>query len=339
MVRAKPPHLHAKFLRRSRLTLSEPMEKRLNAFHRKIPSISKATLARIARKDSRILEITPKTFACNVRRTSNLLNATLPAFFTLARSLPALIYQDPWSMRLKLYRIAKGLETRPKDLLPVVRKKPTLLSRSEASLFSAIDEFAARFDVALPAARKYFLRHPSLFSVTLATIEHNIQTTAHLLELPLPLYTKAALAQPQLFYQAPQTILSNITETARNLDIPFHSFLTITLSQPSLMTRSPSGMRRKARLIRYLMHYTRDHRTFEEFLHASKAALTYSPQRILARCIIARLHLSTLRASTLLVMPNKTANLLLRQHLKSRLGAAAYPVYRRWKAAGLLTPD
>lgn len=61
MVQPKPPHLHAKFLSRKRLTLSAPMAKRLDAFHARFPTVSKATLARIARKDSRILEITPDT--------------------------------------------------------------------------------------------------------------------------------------------------------------------------------------------------------------------------------------------------------------------------------------
>lgn len=337
MSRPKPTHLHVKFLRRNRVTLSDPMAKRLNAFHKRVPSISKATLQRIARKDPRILEITPDTFASNVRRTSNLLNAMLPAFFNLAQHQPALIYQDPWSLRLKIRAIATGLEIRPKGLIPVIWKKPSLLTRSEDSLFSALAAFSEAFAVSPPLARKFFLRHPSLWTVKLATIQDNVATTAGLLAIPVAAYTKAALAQPQLFYQSPHTIFRNVSESALNLGLSAHSYLDIVLAQPSLFARSPDGMRRKARLIKRLMQYTRDERSFEEFLHASKSALTYSPERIIARCLIARWKLSTLKANTLLAMPNKTATGLIRNYLKHRLGANAYPIYKRWKELGLLS--
>lgn len=339
MTRAKPPHLHVKFLRRNRVTLSDPMARRLNAFHERIPSISKATLQRIARKDPRILEITPDTFASNVRRTSNLLNAVLPAFFKLARHQPALIYQDPWSLRLKLRRMAKSLDIRPKDLIPTIWRKPTLLSRSDAYFVTAIEAFSARFEIGLAPTRKMFLRHPSLWTVSLSRIEYNVAEAATLLSLSPAAYVKAAVAQPQLFYQNPQTILRNVTDSARNLNIPFPSYLSIVLGQPSLFSRSPLGMHRKARLIKTLLRYTRDERTFEDFLHTAKSALTYSPPHILARCLIARWKLSTTKANTLLTMSNKDATALLRAHLKARMGRAAYPVYKRWKGVGLITTD
>jgi hypothetical protein len=332
-----PRHLLLKSIRRARLTLDDQMEARLNAIHRTLPQISKRKLARIARKDPRILEITPKTFKSNVERTSNLLNALLPAYFKLAQQLPALIYQDPWSLRLKLRRIAKGLHITTKDLMPVIWKKPTLLSRSENSIFSAIDAFASRFDIEPLLARKFFLKHPSLWTVTLVRIEGNITETARLLDIPPAAYIKAALSQPQLFYQSPNTIHRNVTEAARNLNLPFLSYLEIALGQPSLFSRSPDGMRRKARLIKNLMRYTREERSFEEFLHCSKSALTYSPEHIMARCLIARWNLSTQKTGRLLSMPNSTATVILRAHLKDRMGKAAYPVYRRWKSIGMLT--
>lgn len=339
MSRPKPPHLHIKFLRRNRVTLSDPMAKRLNAFHKRVPSISKATLQRIARKDPRILEITPDTFASNVRRTSNLLNAVLPAFFKLARHQPALIYQNPWSLRLKLRKMAKSLDIRPKELIPTIWRKPTLLSRTDTALVTAIEAFSARFEIGIAQTRKMFLKHPSLWTVSLSKIENNVTEAAKLLSLPSATYIKAALAQPQLFYQNPQTILRNVTDSASNLNIPFPSYLAVVLGQPSLFSRSPLGMHRKARLIKTLLRYTRDVRTFEDFLHTAKSALTYSPPHILARCLIARWRLSTAKANTLLTMSNKDATALLRPHLKMRLGRAAYPVYKRWKEVGLITTD
>lgn len=114
------------------------MAARLDAFHARIPKVSKATLARIARKDSRILEITPDTFASNVARTSDLLNATTAAFFKLAFRQPALIYLDPWSLRLKLRRLAKHFGIRPKDLIPVIWRNPTILTRADEPLIAAI---------------------------------------------------------------------------------------------------------------------------------------------------------------------------------------------------------
>lgn len=339
MVRAKPPHLHAKFQRRQRLTLTDPMAKRLDAFQSKFPAISKATLARIARKDARILEITPETFASNVARTANLLNATTAAFFKLAFRQPSLIYQNPWAFRLKIRRMAKGFGKRPKDLIPILWKCPSLLSRTEASLYEAINAFAARFDIEPSLARRIFLKHPPLFTNRLQTLERNVFEAAALLGLPESTHIKSALTLPQLFYQSPQTILSNVSEAARALGLSFNSYLAITVSMPSLYTRSPLAMPRKARLIRHLMRHTKDERSFEEFLHAAKSALTYSSERILARCIIARYGLSGLQANTLLVMSNKTATALLRSHLKARFGSAAYPIYKRWKERGLLTAD
>lgn len=339
MFRKKPPHLHAKFLRRKRLTLSEPMAERLDAFLERFPRTSKATLARIARKDPRILEISPDKFEDNVARTSNALDATTAAFFKLAFRQPALIYNDPWSLRLKIRSIAKRLDVRPKDLIPILKRNPSILARAEESLFSAIATFGDYFQLSPPLAAKLFLKHPTLINLKIATIDANLRKAALLLNAPYPTYARAALSQPPLCFQSPHSILRNVTHSARHLGITTASFTGIAMDMPSLLYRAPGGMPRKARLIKRLMHYTHDERTFEEFLHAAKAALTYSPERILARCLIARYRLSGLRANTLLAMSNKKATLLLRDHLKRRHGDAVYPVFRRWKELGLLTAD
>lgn len=339
MVRPKPPHLHAKFLSRNRLTLSEPMAARLDAFHARIPKVSKATLARIARKDSRILEITPDTFASNVARTSDLLNATTAAFFKLAFRQPALIYLDPWSLRLKLRRLAKHFGIRPKDLIPVIWRNPTILTRADETLIAAITALAEYLQLAPPLAAKLLLKHPTLFNLKVARIDANLRVTAHLLNVPFAACARAALIQPQLCFQSPHTILRNVTDSARHLGITTDSFVAVAMGMPSLLFRSPDGMARKRRLLMRLLYYTREERTFEQFLHAGKAALTYSPERILARCLIARYRLSGLRAHTLLVMSNKTATALLREHLKLQHGTEAYRIYRRWKQLRLLTTE
>ncbi len=313
------------------------MLKRIDAFHARFPKTSKATLLRIARKDSRFLEITPQCFANNVDRTSNLLNATTEAFFKLAALQPALIYMNPWNLRLRIRRLAKQLGIRPKDLIPVIRRNPAILTRTEDSLLSAIAAIGDYLQINPPLSTKLFLKNPTLINVTIAAIDSNLRTAAHLLNVPYPAYARAAHSQPQLCFQSPHTILRNVTDSARHLGIPATSFVAIAMGMPSLLFRSPGGMSRKARLIKRLMHYTRDPRTFEQFLHATKAALTYSPERILARCLIARYRLSGLRANTLLVMSNKKATLLLRDHLKRRHEHAVYPFYRRWKQIGLLT--
>lgn len=339
MTKPKPHHLRKKVLNRKRLTLSKDMKDRLNAFHDRFPSVSRATLARIARKDPRILEISPEKFESNVIRTGNLLNAVPSAFFKLAQTLPALVYQDPKTLRLKTRSLAKKLSMTRKELLPLLWKKPSLLSRTEAALFGAISDFAAHFAIEPLLAQKLFVRYPSLWSVSLPTVIHNLEDMARLLDIPLPIMTRAVFAQPQLFYQKPQTILRNVTDSAHALDLSFSSYLAIALGQPSLLARNPRDMRRKKRLITHLMRYTNDHRTFEDFLHAFKSALTYSPERILARCLIARWKLSSNKTARLLSMPNKTATLLLRAHLKRRNGDTVYPFYQRWKKLGLLTAD
>jgi len=337
MVRKKPLHLHAKYLRRKRLTLSEPMAERLDAFQARFPTISKTTLARIARKDARILEISPDTFESNINRTSGTLNATTAAFFTLAFRQPALLYSDPWSLRLKLRRLSKQLGIRPKELIPVIKRNPAILTRAEDSVLASIVALSDYLQLAQPLATKLFLKHPTLINLKLATIDANLRDAASLLNVPQSAYVRAALNQPQLCFQSPHTIIRNVTDSARHLGIPATSFVAIAMGMPSLLFRAPGGMPRKARLIKRLMHYTRDERTFEEFLHGAKAALTYSPARILARCMIARYRLSELRANTLLAMSNKKATHLLRDHLKRRHGTAVYPVYQRWKHLGLLT--
>lgn len=245
-------------------------------------------------------------------------------------------------MRLKLRRLAKQLGIQPKALIPVIKRNPVILTRVEDSVLAAIAAIAAIGDylhLAQPLAVKLFLKHPTLINLKTTTIDANLRDAARLLNVPCSAYVRAALNQPQLCFQSPHTILRNVTDSARQLGIPATSFVTVAMGMPSLLYRAPGGMPRKARLIKRLMHYTRDERTFEEFLHAAKAALTYSPQRILARCLIARYRLSGLRANTLLAMSNKKATLLLREHLKQRYGDAVYPFYQRWKKRGLLTAD
>jgi hypothetical protein len=315
------------------------MMERIQEVHALIPDVSLNTFIRIVRKDPRVIEITPKNLLENAGRTGTLLHTTRQEFFKLAFRQPALLFMDPWKLRLKTRSLAKWFGIRPKDLLPVIRKNPALITRAECSIHNVVQAMADHFMLEAILAKRLILKHPTLVNVSIGTIASNLETGARLLEIPLAAYTKAALKQPQLFYQSPHTILRNVAATSKHLGIAQASFVSIALGMPSLLFRSPDGMPRKVRLIRALMHYTRDERTLEEFLHASKAALTYSPERILSRCLIARSRLANGRANTLLAMGNKSATALLRDHLKAIHGRDVYPVYRRWKRLGLITAE
>lgn len=333
----KPVRVLKKVKERNRTTLSANMIRRVDAIHAEVSFVSKASIKRIARKDSRILEVTPETLAANIEGTRLLLDVSLRGFFVMAAKLPALLYTRPDGHKLKIEKLALLFNVGIDEMRPVIIKNPALLSRTEHATASSLAAISAILDVAPPLAAKMIMKYPTLINVTPLTIEQNIDKASALLNLPRATYIRACIAQPPLLYLAPRTILANTLRSARLLGLKHDFFVQVALRAPSLLYRSPETLHVKVRLIRRLIFYTKDTRTLHEVLDALPTALTYARARLVARCLIARYRLMQAQPTTLMVMANVKASAVLRAHLMEKHGKDGRRIIRRWMAIGLLS--